>query len=68
MKTTKEPQEDGLLNKADLAKRLACSSRTIDNWMKLGFLPYIKIGFSVRFYWTDVKTALAKYKVAEHEN
>jgi hypothetical protein len=36
--------------------------------MKLGLLPYIKIGFSVRFYWPDVKTALAKYKVAEHED
>ena len=61
MKTTNEPQEEGFMKKADLAKRLGLKSRSIDNWMKAGIIPYMKIGkHAVRFYWPEVKKSLLK--------
>jgi predicted DNA-binding transcriptional regulator AlpA len=42
---------------------LCISKRSLDNWMKRGWLPYIKLGRSVRFRWSDVVEQLAKYRV-----
>jgi len=38
-----------LITKNQLAKRVGVTSRTIESWMRLGHVPYIKIGRSVRF-------------------
>jgi len=40
---------DRLLNKKQVAELLNVTPRCVDNWMKRGFLPYLKIGRSVRF-------------------
>ena len=70
MKNTKRAVEpsgpeasDGLLDKWELAPKLRISKRSLDNWMKRGWLPYIKLGRSVRFRWSDVVEQLAKYRV-----
>lgn len=35
---------DGLLTKIETTKQGKVSSRTVDNWMRNGLLPYIKLG------------------------
>lgn len=54
---------DCLLTKKELAKKLKKSVRSIENWMKLRYLPYIKIGHSVLFRWRDVVDALDDFHV-----
>ena len=48
------------INKREVARRLQKQVRTVDNWMKLGILPYYKIGRSVAFKWSEIESALAK--------
>jgi len=50
--------EDEILQKPELAERLKVSTRTLDQWMKAGRLPFLKIGKTVRFRWFDVLTEL----------
>lgn len=50
-----------LLTKAQVAAYVQCTSRCVDNWMKQGYLPYFKIGRSVRFKLADVDAHLAEY-------
>lgn len=38
-----------LYTKGELAKRCQVSTRSIDNWMREGKVPFLKIGRSVRF-------------------
>ena len=47
-------QDEDLLTKAEVAKRLKKDTRTIDNWMRRGIIPYYKLGRTVAFRWTDV--------------
>jgi len=57
-----------LLTKAQVAAYAQCTARCVDNWMKRGFLPYFKIGRSVRFKLTDVQTSLDEhFRVARRE-
>ena len=57
--------DEGYIGKCEIAKRLGKSTRTIDNWMKRGFLPYIKTSSrSVLFQWGDVQDYLKQnYRV-----
>jgi len=55
--------DDSLITKRVLEPRLNCSVRTIDEWMRKGRLPYIKVGKSVRFRWTDVMAKLGEFRV-----
>lgn len=54
-----------ILDKADLAKALRVSIRTIENWQKRGILVPIKILGVVRFDWEEVIVAVKKYRVAD---
>lgn len=45
---------EGLITKAELAQRLRRSTRTVDDWLKRGRLPRLKIGRSVLFRWSVV--------------
>ena len=38
-----------LIDKKQMAARLAVTPRTLENWMKLGYVPYIRIGRVVRY-------------------
>lgn len=48
------------INKAEVARRLNKTLRTVDNWMARGILPYYKIGRSVEFKWSEVESHLAQ--------
>jgi excisionase family DNA binding protein len=45
---------DEILEKAETALRLKISTRTLDEWMRKGRVPFLKIGKTVRFRWCDV--------------
>ncbi len=47
-----------LITKTELAVYAHCTPRSIDNWMKRGYLPYFKIGRTVRFKIADVDSYL----------
>jgi excisionase family DNA binding protein len=54
---------DGLLTKRGLAPRLEISTRTLDDWMRRGWVPYIKLGRTVRFKLEDVLQKLNEHRV-----
>lgn len=51
-------EPEGFRSKAETARRLNCSLRTLDAWMNRGVVPYYKIGRKVAFRWSEVETAL----------
>jgi len=59
-----ENTRDGLLTKKQIAARLGVSRRTVDSYMRLGRLPFLKLGKkTVRFRWADVLEKLRSYRV-----
>jgi excisionase family DNA binding protein len=58
--STEEKPVEGFITKTELARRLKKTTRTVDNWMSSGVLPYYKIGRSVNFKWSEVETHLAQ--------
>lgn len=52
---------DAYLTKVEMAGRLRKTTRTIDDWMAKGILPYMKIGRSVLFDWEDCQHHLNEY-------
>jgi excisionase family DNA binding protein len=55
------PYYEPFIGKAELARRIGKSERTVEKWMRRAVMPYYKIGRSVSFKWTEVESALAKY-------
>jgi len=55
--------EDSLLTKRTIAPKLEIKPRTLDEWMQQGRIPYLKVGKSVRFRWSDVIAKLNAYRV-----
>jgi excisionase family DNA binding protein len=49
-----------LINKKQMAQKLCVTARTLENWMREGFVPYIKIGRCVRYDLEDVMAALKR--------
>ena len=45
---------EGYISKEEVARRLTKTVRTIENWQRRGYLPFVKIGQSVLFRWSDV--------------
>jgi excisionase family DNA binding protein len=60
---TSQSADEILLDKRETARRLNKSVRTVDNWMKRGRLPYIKVGRSVLFRWGAILEKLEAYRV-----
>ena len=56
-----------LLTKNELAMKMCMKLRTIDNWMKDGRLPYLKIGKTVRFEYSSVMERLKTYELGGME-
>lgn len=54
---------DGLLNKGEVAARLRIGRRSVDNWMRKGLLPYLRLGKVIRFRWPDVLAKLDERRV-----
>jgi hypothetical protein len=54
---------DDLLVKSELAKKIRRSPRTVDLWMRQGKLPYLKVGKTVLFRWSDVLEKLGQFRI-----
>ena len=52
--------EPRLLTKNELAAELQVSTRTINEWQRRGYLPFLKIGARVRFQWPQLLTTLER--------
>ena len=57
---TNNDSRDVALDKAQVAARLNISSRTLEEWMAEGVIPYWKCKKVVRFYWPDVEAHLRR--------
>ena len=53
-----EKGNDEMLTKKELAAKLKVTVRTVENWQREGFLPYIKISSVVLFDWAEVRESL----------
>jgi excisionase family DNA binding protein len=58
-----EAVSDGLLSKRGLAPKLQISIRTLDDWMRKGRIPFLKVGKTVRFRLTDVLEKLNAFRI-----
>ena len=60
----KVSRRDGaLLSKRQLAAELNIATRTLDDWMRCGRIPYLKIGKTVRFRLEDVLGKLSLHRI-----
>jgi excisionase family DNA binding protein len=48
------------INKREVAKRLGNTTRTVDNMMRRGMIPYYKLGYRVAFRWSEIQSHLAQ--------
>lgn len=53
-------EPEGYITKEEVARRLKKTIRTVENWQRRGFLPFIKAGRSVLFKWSDCEAHLQK--------
>ena len=49
---------EGYITKEEVARRLKKTVRTVENWQRRGYIPFIKAGRSVLFNWADVQAHL----------
>jgi excisionase family DNA binding protein len=54
-----------LLDKIQAAERINISLRNLDNRIKAGTIPFVKIGRLVRFIPSDIEKFIAAHKVGE---
>jgi excisionase family DNA binding protein len=68
--TAQEPRaaSDDLLTRREVAGRLKKTPRTIDSYIRKGFLPAIKVGRSILFQWSEVEKHLAENFRFVHPN
>ncbi len=59
-----DPQHEAYISKSELGRRLNKQERTITYWMQRGWLPYYKIGRTVRFKWSEVEASLGQTRRA----
>jgi hypothetical protein len=52
--------QTGMINEAELLRRLPISRRTAFNWVKDGKLPCIKIGRRKIYHWPSCESALLR--------
>jgi len=57
------PMLDELLTKKEVAARLKVTTRTVENWMRKGIIPFIKVKKVTLFCWDDVM----KHLKANHQ-
>jgi len=54
-----EPAAEPFITMAELLERVRVSRRTMYDWMQKGYVPYIRVGRSVRFDWKLVNERLS---------
>jgi len=57
---------EGLITKAEVARRLKKTPRTIEYWQKKGIIPFVKINQSVLFNWPLVVKHLETHYGVNH--
>jgi excisionase family DNA binding protein len=58
-----EPSSDHLLDKYEAAERLRISLRNLDNRIKNGTIPFVKLGKLVRFTPRDIERFIEAHKI-----
>lgn len=53
------PPVEPFIGKAEAAQRLGIKQRTLDQWLKVGRVPFYRIGRSVRLRWSEIQAHLA---------
>ena len=48
------------IDKHEVALRLGRTTRTVDNLMRRGFIPYYKVGYRVQFRWSEIQSHFAQ--------
>jgi excisionase family DNA binding protein len=61
-----DPANNRVLNKKQVAELLNVTVRSVDEWMKRGILPYLKIGRTVRFKSGDIVRHLDETATVDH--
>lgn len=56
----KDAAVEPFINKREVAKRLGNTTRTVDNMMRRGMIPYYKLGYRVAFRWSEIQSHLAQ--------
>jgi predicted DNA-binding transcriptional regulator AlpA len=56
----KEITVEPFINKREVALRLGNTTRTVDNMMRRGMIPYYKLGYRVAFRWSEIQSHLAQ--------
>ena len=54
-----EPTAEPFITMAELSERVRVSRRTMYAWMQKGYVPYIRVGRSLRFDWKLVNERLS---------
>lgn len=49
---------EGFIDKAEVARRLGKTPRTVEAWTKKGYLPVCKVGRSCLYRWRDIEARL----------
>jgi excisionase family DNA binding protein len=58
---------EGFITKEEVAARLKKTPRTVENWQRRGYIPFVKAGRSVLYKWSDVEAHLReKFGVCRH--
>lgn len=65
MTTHETTATEGLLDKIQAAARLRVSPRTIDNRIKDGAIPYVKLGKLIRFIPADLERFIQSHRVGQ---
>lgn len=66
MNTSINADTDQLDTKLQLAKRLKVTTKTVEDWVKAGRIPQIKMQRAVRYSWPDVLQALSRFNSSTH--
>ncbi len=53
-------QPENLISKIEVARRLRLGTRTVENYMRTGVIPYYKLGRFVHFKWSEVEARLGR--------
>jgi len=48
------------INKREVGRRMGRTTRSVDNMMRRGMIPYYKLGYRVAFRWSEIQDHLAQ--------
>ncbi len=51
---------EDFITKEEVARRLKKTTRTIENWQRRGYIPFVKVQQSVLFRWSSVVAELER--------